>query len=341
VPNRKDKMKAREASEVKRDPARSVGRASGFGFFALFFLLVGSPCGAQTAQSGEIRLPVLSNSLDGRVIGAPEDAFLPVWKPIESNNGEVTYVDMKSIERGAAGMQVEVYTSVPNTIFDMDKLKVLAFDCQGHFMPFDEEGMTEWMDAPPRSVAGEIAETVCVNQSVQEPAQSTPDNSTAGRAQSNTIQPFTSANGRFSVMFHAIPQQFPQPIHLKNGKTGTAYVFYARADNDKTGDYVTYTDYSPDVIAPASPQVLLQKAEKGFVAGKTLLSEQVIDLDGIPGRAYTASDSDGNFYTAHEFLAGTRIYQVLVLTTKSNFPSGQDNGQFLNSFRILGNPPRP
>ncbi len=162
-----------------------------------------------------------------------------------------------------------------------------------------------------------------------------------GPAQSNTIQPFTSANGRFSVLFHAIPQQFPQPIHLKNGKTGTVYVFYARADNNKTGDYVTYTDYSPDVIASASPQVLLQRAEERFVTGKTLLSERVIDLDGIPGRAYTATDSDGNFYTAHEFLAGTRIYQVLVLTTKSNFPSGQDNGQFLNSFVILGNPPRP
>ena len=236
---------------------------------------------------------------------------------------------MKSIERGAAGMQVQVYTSVPNTIFDLDKLKVLAFDCQGHFMPFDDEGMTEWMDAPPRSVAGEIAETVCVNQSAPGPAQS------------NTMQPFTSSNGRFSVLFHAIPQQFPQPINLKNGKTGTVYVFYARADNDKTGDYVTYTDYSPDIIASASPQVLLQKAEKSFVAGKTLLSEQVIDLDGVPGRAYTATDSDGNFYTAHEFLAGTRIYQVFVLTTKSNFPSGQDNGQFLNSFIILGNPPHP
>ena len=119
------------------------------------------------------------------------------------------------------------------------------------------------------------------------------------------------------------------------------YVFYARADNNKTGDYVTYTDCSPDVIASASPQVILQRAEKSFVAGKTMLSEQAIDLDGVPGRAYTATDSDGNFYTAHKFLVGTRIYQVLVLTTKSNFPSGQDNGQFLNSFIILGNPPRP
>ncbi len=141
-------MKAREASEIKTDLARGAGHAGGFGIFFLLLLLGGFPCGAQTAQSGEIRLPVLSNSLDGRVVGAPEDAFLPVWKPIESNNGEVSYVDMKSIERGAAGMQVQVYTSVPNTIFDLDKLKVLAFDCQGHFMPFDDEGMTALQNRP-------------------------------------------------------------------------------------------------------------------------------------------------------------------------------------------------
>jgi hypothetical protein len=252
----------------------------------------------------------------------------PVWKRIEADNGEVTWIDMRSISQ-TLPREVYVYTSVPNTAIDPDALTMLFFDCQGHFERWSDDGPSALMDAPPRSVAGEIAETVCVNQSAPGPAQS------------NTMQPFTSANGRFSVLFHAIPQQFPQPIHLKNGKTGSVYVFYARTDNNKTGDYVTYTDYSPDVIASASPQVLLQRAEKGFVAGKTLLSEQVIDLDGIPGRAYTATDSDGNFYTAHEFMAGTRIYQVLVLTTKSNFPSGQDNGQFLNSFIILGNPPRP
>lgn len=264
----------------------------------------------------------------------------PVWKRIEADNGEVTWIDMSSISQ-TLPREVYVYTSVPNTAIDPDALTMLFFDCQGHFERWSDDGPSALMDAPPRSVAGEIAETVCVNQRAQGPAQPAPDNSTAGPAQSNAMQPFTSANGRFSVLFHAIPQQFPQPIHLKDGKAGTVYVFYARADNNKTGDYVTYTDYSPDVIASASPQVLLQRAEKSFIADKTLLSEQAIDLHGVPGRAYTATDSDGNFYTAHEFLAGTRIYQVLVLTTKSNFPSGQDNGQFLNSFIILGNPPRP
>ena len=323
-------MKAREASDVRTDPTRSIGRAGVFGFFFLVLLLVGSPCVAQTAQPGETLGKVFPNCEFGPqsipLGGILGELCKPVWRRIEADNGEVTWIDMRSISQ-TLPREVYVYTSVPDTAIDPDALTMLFFDCQGHFERWSDDGPSALMDAPPRSVAGEIAETVCVNQSAQGPAQS------------NAMQPFTSANGRFSVMFHAIPQQFPQPIHLKNGKTGTVYVFYARADNNKTGDYVMYTDYSPDVIASASPQVLLQGAEKAFVASKTLLSEQVIDLDGIPGRAYTATDSDGNFYTAHEFLAGTRIYQVLVLTTKSNFPSGQDNGQFLNSFKVLGNPP--
>lgn len=336
-------MKECETSEVKTDLARSIGRAAGLGFF-LILLLVGSRCGAQTAQPGATLVKVFPNCEFGPqripLGGSLGELCKPVWKKIEADNGEVTWIDMHSVSP-TLPREVYVYTSVPNTSIDPDALTLLFFDCQGHFRSWSSDGPSALMDAPPRSVAGEIAEAVCVDQTEQGPAQPTPDNSTVGSTRSNTIEPFTSANGHFSVMFHAIPQQFPQPIHLKNGKTGTVYVFYARADNNKTGDYVTYTDYSPDVIASASPQVVLQRAEKSFVADKTLLSEQVIDLDGIPGRAYTATDSDGNFYTAHEFLAGTRIYQVLVLTTKSNFPSGQDNGQFLNSFKVLGNPPRP
>lgn len=287
---------------------------------------------AEAAQPGEALVRVFPNCEFGPqripLGGILGELCKPVWKRIEANNGEVTWIDMKAIG-DTLPRRVYSYTSVPDTSIDPHALTLLLFDCQGHFESWSSEGPSALMDAPPRSVAGEIAETVCVNKNI------------AGPAQSITMQPFTSAIGRFSVLFHAIPRQFPRSIHLKNGKMSTVYVFYARADNNKTGDYVTYTDYSPDIIASASPQVILQRAEKRFVAGKTLLSEQVIDLNGVPGRAYTATDSDGNFYTVHEFLAGNRIYQVLVLTTKSNFPSGQDNGQFLNSFRILGNPPQP
>ena len=322
-------MKAREASEVKSDPARSVDRAGGFGFYVLLLLLVGFPCGAQTAQSGEIRLPVLSNSLDGRVIGAPEDAFLPVWKPIESNNGEVSYVDMKSIERGAAGMQVQVYTSVPNTIFDMDKLKVLAFDCQGHFMPFDEEGMTEWMDAPPRSVAGEIAETVCVNQSVPQPAQSAPDNSLGKEAQFAGMQPFTSADGHFSVLFPGTPQQSSEQIHLEGGKVIIAHMFSTATDNGNVSYNLWYFDFPTSV----SPQVALQRVEKAEVAERTLVKDKPIDLNGVPGRAFVAFDSNGTAHVVHEFLNGSRMYEMEVIAVSGSLAI--HTGPFQNSFRIF------
>jgi hypothetical protein len=56
-------------------------------------------------------------------------------------------------------------------------------------------------------------------------------------------------------------------------------------------------------------------------------------LNGVPGRAYTAVDPDGYNYEVHEYLAGTRFYQ-LIITTSKGFTATQA-GAFMNSFRIL------
>ena len=123
-----------------------------------------------------------------------------------------------------------------------------------------------------------------------------------------------------------------QSIQLKNGETTTLYEFSANTGNNSTSYIVMYNDYAPDVVA-VGPEVLLQRTENGAVAGKTLLSDQVIDLRGVPGRAYTATDSNGYNYTVHEFLAGTRLYQLIVTTTKGS-TAAQLNA-FMNSFIIL------
>ncbi|MGB6686834.1 MAG: PH domain-containing protein [Terracidiphilus sp.] len=166
--------------------------------------------------------------------------------------------------------------------------------------------------------------------SASEPTQPTPGNSTAEPAPSDTMQPFTSTNGRFSVLFPTVPQQSTRPFQ-KNGKTATLYDFVATADYGNIGYIVGYSDFAPDAFDAASPQILLQGTESGFVAGKSLLSDQIIDLHGIPGRAYTAADSEYN-YNVHDFLAGTRLYRLLVSTRKGyTAPKGD---QFMNSFRI-------
>ena len=153
-------------------------------------------------------------------------------------------------------------------------------------------------------------------------------------AQSDTMQPFTSTEGRFSVLFPGAPRQASQPVHWKNGETGTIHDFIATADNGKTGYVVGYTDSAPDVVAEGA-QAHLQRTENGFIAGKTLLSDKVIDLDGVSGRAFTAADSRSN-YIVREFVAGTRFYRLTVITPKGYTATQAD--QFTDSFRILDMP---
>ena len=162
------------------------------------------------------------------------------------------------------------------------------------------------------------------------PIQPTPDNSAAEPTQPDAWQPFTFADGRFSVLFPGTPTQSSQALHFSNSETGTAYDFSVSADNGKTTYLVGYSNLAPDVATKVAESVL-QGTENGFWPGTTLLSNQAIDLDGVPGRAITAADAEYN-YTAHDFLVGTRFYRLCVTTSKGYTATQAD--QFMNSFRI-------
>jgi hypothetical protein len=117
---------------------------------------------------------------------------------------------------------------------------------------------------------------------------------------------------------------------------------FASADNG-TSYFVTYADYRPDVVGP-SPQVFLQGNENFAVNGKRLLTDAAINLDGVPGRAFTFTGSyaDGSSRSCnvHAFLAGTRLYTLTVLSPP--IPLKGDTATqadlFMNSFRILDMP---
>jgi hypothetical protein len=185
------------------------------------------------------------------------------------------------------------------------------------------------MDAPPRSVAGKIAETVCVNQSAPGPAQPAPDNSAAKAAQFAGMQPFTSVDGRFSVLFPGTPQQSSEQIHLEGGKVLIAQMFSATTDNGNISYNLWYFDF-PTTL---SPQVALQRVEKAEVADRTLVKDKPIDLDGVPGRSFVAFDSNGTAHVVHEFLAGNRMYEMEVITMSGLLAI--HTGPFQNSFRIF------
>jgi hypothetical protein len=70
---------------------------------------------------------------------------------------------MNSIQHlGGGATNVTVYTGAPHSMFDSTRLEMLWFDCQGHFRSFDGNmGQSDVLDAPPRSISGEIANIVC------------------------------------------------------------------------------------------------------------------------------------------------------------------------------------
>ena len=94
-------------------------------------------------------------------------------RTIEADNGTVYTFDMTLVSPAASpgGFNVMVHDSSQ----DSWEFTIMEFDCAGHFLisfPFSMNmsqmgEMSDWMYAPPRSVAGRIAEMVCR----KEPAQ--------------------------------------------------------------------------------------------------------------------------------------------------------------------------
>jgi hypothetical protein len=168
------------------------------------------------------------------------------------------------------------------------------------------------------------------------PMQAAPSSPAAAPADPYAMQPFTSAEGRFSVDMPSAPQQAAKPLTLQGGGASTLHQFWVDIDNDNITYMVIYNDYPAD-YATASPEELLQTMRDGVVRDKKLTSDVPIDLYGTPGRAFTAIDKDGWQYAVHQFLDGSRLYQLIVVNSKGH-PAATTE-QFLNSFRILKNSP--
>ena len=165
------------------------------------------------------------------------------------------------------------------------------------------------------------------------PAAATPD--AAG------MQSFTSAEGLFSINLPGTPKQMSKPLTLQGGGASTLHQFWVDLDSDNITYMVIYNDYPAD-YASASPQELLETMRDGVVRNKTLTSDVPIDLYGVPGRAFTAMDKDGWQYAVHQFLNGSRLYQLIVVNSKGH--PAADTEEFMNTFRMVkseGTPAAP
>jgi len=142
---------------------------------------------------------------------------------------------------------------------------------------------------------------------------------------------FTSSEGRFAVQFpDATVKQSSQKVSLKGGGSTTLHQFWVEMANDNVSYMVMYNDYSSD-YANADPQTVLDSTRDGAVNGKTLLTDATINLNGVPGREFTAKDGSWN-YTVRQYLDGNRLYQLIVVSNPDH-PATQTS-DFFSSFKI-------
>jgi hypothetical protein len=146
------------------------------------------------------------------------------------------------------------------------------------------------------------------------------------------MQLFTSPEGRFSVMMPGTPVKSSEQAKLSDSTSIAIYEFSISLASDNISYLVMYNDY-PAGYAEDGPQAVLARTRDGAVKNKTLNSDLEISLNGIPGRAFTSTDSDGFNYSVRQFLNGKRLYQLIVVSNKGYTAAQTD--EFMNSFRIL------
>jgi hypothetical protein len=148
----------------------------------------------------------------------------------------------------------------------------------------------------------------------------------------NQLRKFVSQEGRFSVLIPGTPQTDSQSVALSGGSQSTTlYQYWVELENDNVSYMVMYNDYPPGFVKD-TPQTALTRTRDGAVKGKTLLTDREINLNGVPGREFTAAGPDGYSYEVRQYLKDQRLYQLIVVTNK-NFEA-KVRTAFMNSFEI-------
>lgn len=146
-------------------------------------------------------------------------------------------------------------------------------------------------------------------------------------------QPYISSAGRFRVTFPESPTYSAKPLKLSETESATLHNF--RFNGDGLVYIVAYNDF-PARFTSGSPAAVLANIRDGSLESENqpLLTDQVIDLNGVPGRDFAYTQKDGKTFIARDFLNGERLYQVIVIVDAGVSPIQAE--KFLDSFQIFG-----
>jgi hypothetical protein len=151
----------------------------------------------------------------------------------------------------------------------------------------------------------------------------------AAAGQPSQLVPFQGANG-FTVLMPPNPE--------KNERTqdtpgGPVQVHIASAQ-DASGKFMSsLSEFPKGSLDKVKSKDLLDSLQQATVQsmGGTLVNSQDIQVGGLPGREFTATDPQGSEVTARVFVGDSRVY-----TLAGTYPKGEVPGsiqQFLGSFQ--------
>ena len=164
-------------------------------------------------------------------------------------------------------------------------------------------------------VLGMLLFTGCTTQEPFEPPQ---------------LEEFVSEDGSFSIMLPGKPEFETQTVDTELGDIN--YYSYS-IEVGGVGYVASYSDYPEEFIEASAAEQLLDGARDGSIVGGTLTNEEIISINGYPGREFTVSFREGIFRT-RLYLVNNRLYNIFVRIPKNRMKdvTGTD---VLSSFKLL------
>ena len=151
----------------------------------------------------------------------------------------------------------------------------------------------------------------------------------AGQAAAPQLVTFQGRNG-FTVMMPPNPQTDDRTQETPGG---SVQVHIAQAQ-DASGKYMSsLSEFPKGSLDKVKSKDLLDSLQQATIQsmGGTLVNSQDVQVGGLPGREFTATDPEGSQVTARVFVGDSRVY-----TLAGTYPKGQMPGsiqQFLGSFQ--------
>jgi hypothetical protein len=162
------------------------------------------------------------------------------------------------------------------------------------------------------------------------PAAASPQGAAAaGQAAAPQLVPFEGRGG-FVVLMPPNPQLDER---TQDAPGGQVLVYLAQAQ-DASGKYLSsLSEFPRGSLDRVKSKELLDSLQQATVQsmGGTLVNSRDVEVGGLPGREFTATDPQGSEVTARIFVGPSRVY-----TLAGTYPKGEIPGsiqQFLGSFQ--------